>query len=316
MPHAEVEITQGGRGGGITYREGTLRIPFDWEFAMSPTLALIWGPKAAGWDAAFPWAAGRQREVYEFVGSEVVRQKANDAWFAYDLEAGTMDIIEGKKPIRTPTPSGEPPEPSQAYVRFQASVVPVWQSWQPGQHYDVEALAGLAPEELAEVVAMLSARETTWREVEALAVIPLPAAQQALRAAVTHHLSIDTRLAAAEALHRADPAFDLETVLARQLRALHRPAEGLERALRLAAEHPTPVIHQALLWASYNATDCAPACAELLLKLRGTSAPPHAPEFEAMLLKLGYHNSSFDRSAAFEALSHAVGMVLDTTQSD
>lgn len=316
MPRPEVEITEGGRGGGITYREGTLSIPFDWEFAMSPTLALIWGPKAAGWDTSFPWAAGRQREVYDFVGSEVVRQKANDAWFAYDLEAGTMDLIQGKKPIRTPTASGAPPEPSPAYRRFQASVVPVWQSWRPDQRYDVGALSGLAPEELAEVVAMLSARETTWREVEALAAIPLPAAQAAVRAALSHHLSIDTRLAAAEALSRADPDFDLEPVLARQLRALNRPTEGLDRALRLAAEHPTPVIQQALLWASYNATDCAPACAELLLRLRGVSTPPHPPEFEAMLLKLGLHNSSFDRSAAFETLSRAAGMVLDTTQFD
>jgi hypothetical protein len=227
-----------------------------------------------------------------------------------------MDLLEGRKPLRQRTLSGEPPEASPAYRRFQASVVPVWQSWNEDQRYDVASLAGLTPEELDEVVEMLTARDATWREVEALAAIPLPAAQQALRTALSHHLSIDTRLAAAEALRRGDPAFDIETVLARQIRALNRPSEGLDRALRLAAEHPSPVIQQALLWASYNGTDCAPACAELLLRLKGVSESPHAPEIDAMLLKLGFHNSSFTRSAAFEVLCRRVDMTLDTTQAD
>ncbi len=94
-PGPAVTITQTGRGGSIRYSEGERSIHFDWEFAMSPTLALIWGPKSALWNAEYPWAAGRQREVYEFVGAEVVRQKASDAHFEYDLDAGTMDLISG-----------------------------------------------------------------------------------------------------------------------------------------------------------------------------------------------------------------------------
>lgn len=316
MPSAEVTITQTGRGGGIHYHEGRHSIPFDWEFGMSPALALIWGPKAAQWDAQFPWAAGRQAKVYDFVGAEVVRQKASGHHFSYDLDAGTMDILEGGAPTIVRPAAAPPRKHSEAYERFLESVIPVWQSWEENQHYDVAALAGLDPEELPAAAALLTGRDITWREVDALAAIKLPAAREAVQAALTHHLSIDTRLAAAEALHAADPGFDLETLLARQIRALNRPTEGLRRSLRLAASHPTPAIQQALLWSSYNCTDCAPACAELLLTLRGVVTPPLDAETKALLADLGYHNSSFTRSAAFETLCKRVGMQLDLDAAD
>ena len=87
-----VEITTSGRGGSITYREGDHTIRFDWEFAMSPALALAWGPQQAHWEAACPWASGRQESIYEFVGAEVVRQKAAGGAFEYDLERGELTI--------------------------------------------------------------------------------------------------------------------------------------------------------------------------------------------------------------------------------
>ena len=203
------------------------------------------------------------------------------------------------------------PKQSVAYQRFVESIVPVWKQWEEGQHYDLSALSGLSGAELAQAAELLLSREVTWREIEALATIELPAARKAVEAGLTHHLSIDTRLAAAEALAAADPGFDLETILARQIRALHRPAEGLARAIRLASAHPTPVILQALLWSSYNCTDCAPACAELLLTLKGAAASPLDHETQALLARLGLHNSLNDRGAAFEALCRRVGMELD-----
>ena len=90
---ASVEITQSGRGGSIIYREGDDEIRFDWEFAMEPALALLWGPTQAQWDAQFPWAAGRQSTIYDFVGREVVRQKAPDRTFECDLDSGTLEIL-------------------------------------------------------------------------------------------------------------------------------------------------------------------------------------------------------------------------------
>jgi hypothetical protein len=88
-----VDITTTGRGGGITYREREQEIPFDWEFAMSPAVALVWGPPRDEWDTRYPWAAGRQASIYEFVGAEVVRQKAPDGGFEYDLALGHLTIL-------------------------------------------------------------------------------------------------------------------------------------------------------------------------------------------------------------------------------
>jgi hypothetical protein len=311
-----VEIRDGGRGGSITYVEGEYRIPFDWEFALSPTLALLWGPRAAGWDAAYPWAAGRQAEIYAFVGAEVVRQKANGHHAIFDLEAGTMDIVRGPAPSRLEVAEAAGQAPTEGYRQFLASVVQPWQSWREDQHYDLAALGTLRPEELEAAARLLTTRDVGWREVEALAAIDLPESESALRAALHHHLSVDARLAAAEALARRDPSFDLESILARQLRLLHRPAEGMRRALRLARQHSTPNIQQALLWASYNGTECAPHCAELLLELCGAGPVPEDRAADGLLSRLGLHTSSFDRDAAFATLSSRVGMTLDTSQAD
>jgi hypothetical protein len=89
-----VEITTSGRGGQIIYREGDNAIIFDWEFAMSPVLALVWGPSRAGWDQAYPWATDRQAAVYNFVGAEILRQKAPDRAFEHDLDRGELVVLD------------------------------------------------------------------------------------------------------------------------------------------------------------------------------------------------------------------------------
>ncbi len=337
MPEPIVEISQNGRGGSIEYFEGTNRIHFDWEFAMSPTLALILGPVGAHFDKNFPWAAGRQEEIFDFVGSDVVRQQAPDHEYTIDLERGWIDIVRAKsKPgARSPSRSGRgrsarvsPPAPaapspttdqtsvrttrrSAAFTRFMASVVPVWETWAEGETYDVKALRKMTPEEWQEVVEMMTGRDVTWREVEVLSAIDLPAARAAVEAASKHHLSADTRLAGAEAMHRQDrlPAF--EEQLALQIRRMNRPADGLARALRLAEEHPSETIRQALLWASYNQTECAPSFASLLLRLTGAASEPFDEKVQAMLRSLDLHNSSRTRDAAFGELKAMVRMELD-----
>ena len=90
---------------------------------------------------------------------------------------------------------------------------------------------------------------------------------------------------------------------------LSRPADGLARALRLAEADPTPTVKQALLWASWNQTECAPACARLLLSLVGGREAVEA--MSVVLPALGLHRSAFERRAAFEALCQRVGMTLD-----
>ncbi len=311
MPSPRVDIAASGRGGSITYHEGDRQVGFSWEFAMPPAIALVFGTGAAGWDAAYPWAAGRQEEIYEFVAAEVIRQKVSDGSWEIDLEGGTIEIQR----LGSAAAERQDAVPSPALEAFKASVLPVWREWGENEHYDLEALIRLSEEEIPEAVALLTSRDVTWREVDALALLDSPAADAALHDALRHHLRIDTRLAAAEVLKLKHSSFDLESVLARQIRALHRPDEGLERALRLGRDHDAPVIRQALLWASYNCTDCAPACAGLLLTLTGAAIEPFDTATQALLGRLGYHNSSNDRGSAFEELSRRVGMVLDTSVS-
>ena len=145
--------------------------------------------------------------------------------------------------------------------------------------------------------------------VEALAQIDHEKAHAAVDEASHHPLSVDVRLAAAEALHARGVLADLEPVLVRELKLLNRRTDGLARALRLAEAHPSPPVKQALLWASWNQTECSADCARLLLRL---VAGPGAVEMMADVLRgLELHTSFFQRKAAFDALCRKIRMTLD-----
>ena|SRR6185437_6219864 len=98
MPHVEVIIAQGSRGGSLSYREGCHEIPFDWECCGSAAV-IIWGTKKRTWNVNHPWAAGRQYEIFDFVAREVIRLRAPTATFKptetfkIDLESGTMTLM-------------------------------------------------------------------------------------------------------------------------------------------------------------------------------------------------------------------------------
>src|SRR5262249_4064685 len=187
---ASVEITTSGRGGSIHYREGENAATFDWEFGASPAIALIFGPTAEFWDRRYPWAAGRQAEVYDFVGAEAVRQGAPEGRFEVDLASGTISVIEGARP--RPIFAATRTEHTPAYSRFVAGVVAVWQRWGEDETFDVAAIAEMTAGERRDIVALLANREPTWREVEALAAIDTDAARQGIHAASECPLSIDT----------------------------------------------------------------------------------------------------------------------------
>ena len=279
-----VEISNGGRAGSITYRERLHTASFDWELAGSGALAIVTGPRAAEWDRFHPWAAGRQAEVFEHVADEVVRQKASGHTYEIDLATGTITILERR-------------------------------STRPPRRRDTKQVSPLDPDsaprdgELEELIGLIVRDGVNGPAVDALGRIDHPLANAAVEEASRDHLSVDARLAAAEALQARGRLPDLESVLTRELRMLNRPEDGLARALRLAEAQPTPAVRQALLWASWNQTDCAPDCARLLLRLTGGTAAVDA--FSPSLPKLGLHNSYFDRKAAFDALCQRVGMTLE-----
>ncbi len=299
MPDPTVEITTSGRGGSILYREGDHTATFDWEFAMPPALALIFGTTAQHWDHNHPWAAGRQAGIYDIVAEEVVRQKASGSDFEVDLATGTLTIIMAPFVKRT-----------RAHKRFKSSMVPKPEGG--SESYDSAVIEKMTKRERKQLVDLLTIRgEITWRDVEALAAIDTPEARAAVDAASKAHLLIDTRLAAAEVMNRQGCLPDLDAFLARQLRLLSEPANGLQRALEIARRHPSETVKQALLWASYNTTECAPHCARLLLTMAGVGKEPFDEKLKPMLDKLGLHNSYFDRKAAFDELCRLVKMDLD-----
>lgn len=337
MVKATVEITQSGRGGSVYYREGVNSAAFDWEFALSPALAEIWGTKARDWDQTHAWAAGRQEEIFDFVAKEVVRQKTDDCAYSFDLYEGTITVFQlpekflnlrmarlgsggsqPSKPSRRKAPKSKSgsKQPSRAYKDFMAGVPPLSSDWGENQSYDLAAFKQMSSAERGLVVALLAERDTTWREVAVFAEDGSPKAMAALEAATRHHLSIDTRLAAAAALGKFQRMPELEKFLARQIRLLNRPQDGLKRALALASEHPSEMIKQALLWASYNATPCAPDCARLLLKLTGAAREPFSSEIEQVLSKLDLHSSYFERRAAFDQLCQLVKMEFDQSSCE
>jgi hypothetical protein len=90
-----VDISTEGRGGSIVYREGDHHIDFGWEFAMPPSVVLIFGPSARAWDRNWLWAIGRCEEIYNSVGTEVVRQKVMGASYSIDFggDTGIIDVF-------------------------------------------------------------------------------------------------------------------------------------------------------------------------------------------------------------------------------
>jgi hypothetical protein len=95
-----------------------------------------------------------------------------------------------------------PTSHTAAFERFVRSLTLGFDQWHDGEGYDLGAISQMEEWERPEVVDLMAGRDLTWREVEVLAAIGLPAAHQTLEAAAEHRLSVDTRLAALEALDR------------------------------------------------------------------------------------------------------------------
>jgi len=192
------------------------------------------------------------------------------------------------------------------------------EKWHDGIGYDVEAIAEMTGPERKRLVEVLTGVNggVTWREVEALKAIDLPAARRAIKAASQDHLRVDTRLSAADAMLDSGKMKDkdFDALLARQIRALHRIEDGCTKALLLAEQYPTDRVKQALLWASWNHTECAMHCAAMLCYLCGVAKEPFDWAMRPFFLRLGFHENYFTRKAAFDELCKMVKMELDTSQ--
>lgn len=192
---------------------------------------------------------------------------------------------------------------SEPYSRFMHSLELDYERWHDGDGYDLEALASIDESERGDVVWELARRDATWREIEALETIDIPPARMAIKRALQDSDSIDTRLAAAEALHNLGKLDEpLDTVLAREIGKLDEIGDGCTRALLMAEEHPTDAVKRALLEASHRRTESAIHCAGVLCYLTGAGTEPFDWNLRPLFLRLGPEEPEPDRSAAFHEL--------------
>ncbi len=90
MAGGSVVIHQDGNGGAILYTEGGVELRFSWEFAMPPSIALVFGPMHWGELSFAP--AEQKAAIFHRVASEVVRQRAAGGSYELDLVQGIADI--------------------------------------------------------------------------------------------------------------------------------------------------------------------------------------------------------------------------------
>ena len=196
---------------------------------------------------------------------------------------------------------------TEAFTRFVQSLELDHDRWHDGEGYDLEALANIDTGERGDVVHLLASREATWREIEALETIDIPPAYMAIKRALRDSDSIDTRLAAAEALdHLGKLDEPLDRVLAREIRNLDN--DGTTRALLMAEQHGSEEVKRALLEASHKRTESAMHCAALLCYLAGVAKEPFDWDLRPLFLRLGAEEAEADREAAFRELCTLVAM--------
>ena len=201
--------------------------------------------------------------------------------------------------------------PSDAFSRFVQSLELDYDRWHDGDGYDLDALAGIEKSERGDVVHLLAGREATWREIEALETIDIPPAYMAIKRAFRDSDSIDTRLAAAEALDSLGKLEEpLDSVLAREIRNLDD--EGTTRALLMAESRGSDEVKWALLDASHKRTAAALHCAALLCYLAGVAKEPFDWDFRPLFLRLGVEETDADREVAFRELCALVAMEPET----
>lgn len=84
-----IEIHQHGPCGRIDYLEESHTLSVYWEFGGRDVVAIITSSARndGEWDGKYPWAAGRQQEVMNRIGSETVRQKAPTCVIDFDARS-------------------------------------------------------------------------------------------------------------------------------------------------------------------------------------------------------------------------------------
>jgi hypothetical protein len=196
---------------------------------------------------------------------------------------------------------------SDAYRRFIRSMNIGYDEWRDGTPYDLDALELMTDDERAEAEAMLVARPNRqWRDLQALVRLGTPAAMDAARHDRAHG-DENTRLCAARLLREAGEADDLSAEIVSALEQ-DDTFGGLDQALDLAADHPTPAVVAALQRGAREAADDRGVhFAALLYYIRGKADEPFDWSRRPFFLRFRPEDPE-DRARAYARMCAELGL--------
>jgi hypothetical protein len=198
-------------------------------------------------------------------------------------------------------------DPNTAPGRFERSMEIDYEKWHDGIGYDIETLRGASEAERRQIETLLLARGVRdWRDVEALAALDTPQANEALRAALRHP-DPEIRMAVA----RCAPQLVAEEERAASLAEALRTAEfmgGLSQALDDAAKfHPREVVEALLRGVLHRDGEAAFHFSALLLFIHGKAASPFDWDRRPFFFRFDTADRKA-REAAFRDLCQEIGV--------
>lgn len=192
-------------------------------------------------------------------------------------------------------------DPNTALGRFERSMLMDYQKWHDGDGYDMDALNAATAEERAAMEAMLLDRGIKdWRDVEALAALATPRADEILKAAIENP-DPEIRMAVARYAPKLIPDARRVTSL---IKALETAAlfGGLSQALDEAAEfHPEPVVDALFRGALKRDGETAVQFAAMLMFVHGKANEPFDWGQRPFFLRFNTENHE-ERIAVFREL--------------
>ncbi len=207
-------------------------------------------------------------------------------------------------PRHDPDPLLSPSEVSPLVKRFLKSMEMNYDKWHDGDGYDLKALQSATPKEREQIENLLISRNIKdWRDVEALAALNSPRAQQVLRRAFT---AADDRLKIALLSHA--PKLFKESQHTKAIVSAIENTEvygGLTQALLLTESwHPKPIIEALLRGVLMRDGATAGIFAAQLLYLHGKAKSSYDMEQRPFFLKF----QDSDRVTLFRELCDRIGI--------
>lgn len=196
--------------------------------------------------------------------------------------------------------------PSATVQRFQASMAINYEKWHDGVGYDLETLKAAGPDDRLEIERLLLHRGALdWRDVEALALLETPSADQALRHGLLHG-NAEIRAAVIEYAPRVVSDDERTTALVESLRTAEIYG-GLTQTLRLVERHHPPAVIAALLRGVLERKSEAIHFSGMLMFLHGKAKSAFDWEQRPFYLKFATQVRS-DREPLFRELCAKIGV--------